>query len=221
MGIGIYKLYGLFRQQGFRKRRIRFFLETFKPGVSTRILDVGGHAYDWEQLPITSPVTLVNTTYPPGCQVNNDRFTSDLSDGRKLPYGPQSFEIAYSNSVIEHVGMYEDQKQFAAEIRRVGRQVYVQTPNRWFFVEPHFLAVFIHYLPWSIAKHLIRFCSFRGLFRKGDNVDLRELAEELRLLTYREMKELFPDCEIHREKWYGLTKSFIATRTIVPDEATR
>lgn len=217
MGIAIYKLYGLFRQHRFRERRIQFFLETYKPDESTRILDVGGHAYDWEALPITSPVTLVNTVYPPGCQVSNDRFASEVADGRELPYDSQSFDIAYSNSVIEHVGTYEDQKRFAAEIRRAGRRIYVQTPNRWFFVEPHFLAVFVHYLPWPIARRLLRYCSFRALFRKGDNVDLRELAAELRFISYREMKELFPDCEILREKWFGMTKSFIATRTDAPD----
>jgi hypothetical protein len=212
MGIGIYKLYGFFRQQRFRDRRIRFFLDTCKPNEHTRILDVGGHAYDWQSLPIRSKVTLVNTVYPPGCQVDNERFRSEIGDGRQLDYETASFDVAYSNSVIEHVGSSEDQKKFAAEIRRVGRAVFVQTPNRWFFVEPHFLAVFIHYLPARLARPLLRVFSFRALFRRGDNVDLKALSEELRLLSYREVKALFPDCEIHREKWYGLTKSFIAVR---------
>jgi len=216
MGIGIYKLYGLFRQQRFRDRRTRFFLEVYQPDELTRILDVGGHAYDWDSLPINSPVTLVNTKYPPGCQVNNERFRSELGDARALSYETRSYDIAYSNSVIEHVGTFDDQKRFAAEIRRVGRAVYVQTPNRWFFVEPHFLAVFIHYLPAPIARPLLRVFSFRAFFRKGDNVDLKELAEELRLLSFREMQSLFPDCEIHREKWFGLTKSFVAVRRDAP-----
>jgi len=96
----------------------------------------------------------------------------------------------------------------------VGKQVFVQTPNRWFFLEPHFLALFVHYLPWSIARRLVRFCSIRGLLRCGDDVDLNQLAEELRLLNLQELKDLFPDCEIYREKWFGMTKSFIAIRAI-------
>jgi hypothetical protein len=213
MGFGFYQLYGLLRQQSFRDRRIRFFLDTFKPAATTRILDVGGYAYDWQNVPITSRVTLLNSVYPPGAQATSGRFVSELGDGRNLPYADLSFDIAYSNSVIEHVGTYEDQRRLASEIQRVGRQVFVQTPNRWFFVEPHFLAVFVHYLPWPIAKRVLRFCSLRALVRRGDNVDLDTLANELRFVSFREMKELFPECKIHREKWFGMTKSFIAVRT--------
>jgi hypothetical protein len=92
----------------------------------------------------------------------------------------------------------------------------VQTPNRRFFVEPYFVAVFGHYLPWSVAKRLIRFCSFRGLFRSGENVNLGRLTGELGLLSFRQVNGLFPDCEIHREKLFGLTKSFIVVRRGLP-----
>jgi SAM-dependent methyltransferase len=143
---------------------------------------------------------------------NSARFKSIIGDGRKMDFADGSFDIVYSNCVIEHVGTFEDQKRFAAEARRVGKKLFVQTPNRWFFIEPHFGAVFLHFLPWSIARHLLRILSFRGLVGSGDNIDLKDLANELRLLSYREMKALFLDCEIYREKWFGLTKSFIAIR---------
>ena len=216
MAFGIYRLYELLGQGKLRERRQRFFLDRFKPDAATQILDVGGYAYDWERLPITSPVTLVNISYPPGAQTSSGRFTSELGDGRQLRFGDRSFDIAYSNSMIEHLGTFADQQRMAAEIRRVGKQIYVQTPNRWFFVEPHFLAVFVHYLPWSIARHILRFFSLRAFLRKGDNVDLKELALELRYISFKEMKALFPDCEIHREKLLGMTKSFIAVRTAAP-----
>lgn len=210
MGFGIYSLYRKF-QPGFREKRIRLFLEKLKPGSDTRILDVGGHAYDWEGVPVDSRITLLNVAYPTGAQ-NSSRFTSLIGDGRKMDFEEGAFEIAYSNSVIEHVGSFEDQKRFASEARRVGKRIFVQTPNRWFPVEPHFGALFVHFLPWTLAKVLLRFLSFRGLFRSGDNVDLKHLANELRLLSFREMRELFPDCEIYRERCLGLTKSFIAIR---------
>src|SRR5688500_10845406 len=120
MGFGFYHFYGLLRQQSFRDRRLRIFLDTFRPAATTRILDVGGHAYDWERVPIASSITLLNTAYPSGAQVTAGRFISEIGDGRKLRYADQSFEVAYSNSVIEHVGTYEDQRQIASEIRRDG-----------------------------------------------------------------------------------------------------
>jgi hypothetical protein len=211
MAFGIYSLYRRF-QPGFRNQRIRLFLEAFQPGTQTRILDVGGLVWNWYDVPIKSEITLFNTDDPRIGPPAPDRFHCQNGDGRHLPFSDRSFDIAFSNSTIEHVGTYEDQKQFANELRRVGRGLFVQTPNRWFFAEPHFVTVFVHYLPWCLAKRLIRFCSFRGIFRGGDNIDLRNLAAELRPLSYREMKELFPDCEIWREKWFGMTKSLIAVR---------
>ena len=218
MAFGIYTLYRMV-QPGVRNRRIRLFLELFQPTASTRILDVGGLVYDWDGVvPIESPVTLLNMDDPRAGQKVSGRFDCRIGDGRQMPFADQSFDIAYSNSAIEHVGSYEDQERFAAELRRVGRGVFVQTPNRWFFAEPHFVTIFVHYLPWPLARRLIRYCSVRGLFRSGDNIDLGQLASELRLLSHREMTKLFPDCEIRREKWLGMTKSFIAVRRCKEDE---
>jgi hypothetical protein len=216
--LNIYALYRVF-QPGFRQRRMSLFVGLFRPEAATKILDVGGHVYDWEGIvPIDSSITLLNLVYPCMETAVPRRFTCHLGDGRKMPYADQSFDVAYSNSVIEHLRTFEDQKQFASEIRRVGRQVFVQTPNRWFFIEPHFIAPFVHFLPRRLARSLIRVCSLRGLIRRGDNVEIKTLFDELRLLTHRELRELFPDCEIHRERWLGMTKSFIAIRRHRPQD---
>jgi hypothetical protein len=210
MAISIYDLYRVF-QPGFRRRRIEIFLQRLRPISSTRILDVGGYVNDWQGIPVDCPVALLNLGHPEGRTIPS-RFTCVVGDGRRLEFADGAFDIAFSNSVIEHLGNFEDQQRFARELRRVGRKVFVQTPNRWFFIEPHFVTPLVPLLPWRFAKRLLRLFSFRAIFRRGDNVDLKELADELRLLTFREMKQLFPDCEIYREKWLGLTKSFIAIR---------
>lgn len=210
MAFGIYQLYQLI-QPGFRRRRIQWFINLFHPDKNTKILDVGGFLYDWDDVvPVESQITILNLYHPTAS--GDNRFTLEVGDARRLPHPDHSFDIAYSNSVIEHLATFADQQRFATEIRRTGRQIFVQTPNRWFFIESHFLTVFVHYLPWRIARKWIRFCSFRGLFRTGDNVNLKHLAAELRLLDFRQMQKLFPDCEIHREKWLGFTKSLIAVR---------
>jgi len=214
MKFGIYQLYGIF-QPGLRKRRFQLFLDLLRPAAATRILDVGGYVRNWQSVGIDSTVVCVNVD-PASGESAPGRITCEAGDGRKMRFADGSFDIVYSNSVIEHVGSWEDQQRFAAEVRRVGRDLFVQTPNRWFFIEPHFVTVFVHWLPWPLAKRILRFLSFRGWVRAGDNIDLNQLADELGLLSFRQMRELFPDCEIHREKWFGLTKSFMAVRRGTP-----
>jgi Methyltransferase domain len=214
MKFGIYQFYSLF-QPALRKRRFELFVDAFRPTASTRILDVGGYVYDWTNAGLPSTVTCLNVD-PVSWLPPTDRVLYQAGDGRNMKFADQSFDVVFSNSVIEHVGAWEDQQRFAAEVRRVGRQIFVQTPNRWFFIETHFVTLLVHYLPWPLAKRIIPFCSFRGFFRHGDNANLKALADELRLLSFRQVKELFPDCEIHREKLFGLTKSFIAIRRDPP-----
>lgn len=212
MAFGIYQFYN-WLQPGFRRQRIELFLKLLQPTAATRILDVGGFGYDWNGVvPVESQITLLNLYHPTDKQPLPPRFVQEIGNGCALQHADQSFDIAYSNSVIEHLTTWENQKKFAAEIRRVGRQVFVQTPNRWFPIEPHFVTIFVHFLPASLAKKLLPWLSFRGWVRSGDNVDMQEMASELRLLNFGEVKKLFPDCEIHREKWFGFTKSFIAVR---------
>jgi SAM-dependent methyltransferase len=212
MAFGIYQFYRLF-QPGFRRQRTELFLRLFHPQAATRILDVGGFPADWDGVvPIESQITLVNLELKPVDKPWPKRYVEELGDGCALRHADQSFDIGYSNSVIEHLQTWENQKRFAAEIRRVGKSLFVQTPNRWFPIEPHFVTAFVHFLPARLARKLLPVFSFRGWFRSGDNIELKKLADELRLLSFREVKELFPDCEIHREKYFGFTKSFIAVR---------
>lgn len=212
MAFGIYQFYSFF-QPGFRRRRIELFLKLFQPVAATRILDVGGFPSDWKGVvPIESSITLVNPDRKPVEKPWPARYVAEFGDGCALRHADKSFDIGYSNSVIEHLQTFENQRRFAAEIRRVGKSLFVQTPNRWFPIEPHFVTAFVHFLPAGLARTLLPVFSFRGLFRSGDNIKLKKLAAELRLLSFREVRELFPDCEIHREKWFGLTKSFIAVR---------
>jgi hypothetical protein len=129
-----------------------------------------------------------------------------------LDFADHSFDIAFSNSVIEHVGALDEQRAFADELRRVGRQLWVQTPARSFFFEPHLLTPFIHFLPHSWQRRLVRNFTLWGWVTRPSQASVDRMLGELRLLDYATFRALFPDCEIRRERFLGFTKSFVAVR---------
>jgi hypothetical protein len=95
----------------------------------------------------------------------------------------------------------------------VGRCLWVQTPARSFPIEPHYLALFVHWFPKSVQRKCLRWLSLRGWIEGFKHQTVDELVDELRLLSYREMRMLFPDCTILRERALWIfTKSYIAFR---------
>lgn len=211
--IDIHSVYRFF-MKFFRKPRMRVFMRTFCPTAKTTILDVGGTPYNWDLIQCQSRIVLFNLDVPakiPPASPSNYRYVG--GSGTKLPYMDASYDIAYSNSVIEHVRTFEEQMKFASEIRRVGRKIWVQTPARSFFMEPHFVTPFIHFLPRRWQRRLLRNFTVWGWFTRPTPQQVDEFLQEIRLLNFREMQQLFPDCRIYKEKFLFMTKSYIAVRT--------
>jgi hypothetical protein len=71
-------------------------------------------------------------------------------DGRVFPFEDNEFDWVFSNAVIEHVGNNVDQVIFLNEMLRVARNVFFTTPNKYFPVESHTNALFLHWLPGNI-----------------------------------------------------------------------
>jgi ubiquinone/menaquinone biosynthesis C-methylase UbiE len=155
------KIYSFF-SYFFRRSRMEKFLESFEITAGTTILDVGGTIYNWNLIDCPAKITLlnletaVNQALPP-----NINYLQ--GDGTNLLFPDKSFDIVFSNSVIEHLFDLEHQKLFAKEISRVGKNYFVQTPNRSFFIEPHFLTPFYGYLSKSKQKKLLKNFTVWGL----------------------------------------------------------
>ena len=203
----------------FRQRRLARFLALVDEVVavkgSCRILDVGGrHAY-WQALePLWRDrpchITLVNLASE---TVSDRRFASIAGDACDLArFGDRSFDLVHSNSVIEHVGRWQDQRRMADEVRRLAPRYFVQTPNFWFPIEPHFRVPLIHWLPepWRVGIVMRHACGFYPRARSRD--EARRILDDARLLDCGAMAELFPDAAIERERFAGFTKSLIAIR---------
>lgn len=209
----------------FRARRIgplvALIEQTYARHGFVNILDVGGRKTYWNILPSgllqrnRARVTILNL--PCDLQGQDDEtFTHATGNACAMPeYADDSFHIVHSNSVIEHVGGWTQMKQFAQEVRRVAPNLYVQTPYYWFPVEPHYVAPFFHWLPKPARVRLIRTFTLgnRGRARNLDEA-LTLIEDQPRMLDLKTFRLLFPDCRIHKERLFLLTKSLIAVRGI-------
>jgi len=191
---------------------MRAFAREFAPDASTRILDVGGTAFNWSLLDVPACLTLLNLEPPHGPSALPEGAVAVVGSGTRLPHADGSFDVAFSNSVIEHVVEPEARRRFAAELRRVGRGLWVQTPARGFPVEPHLMGVFVHWLPRRWQRRLIRGLTLWGWLARPGADEVEAFLDGTRLLDARELAELFPDCEIRRERFLGLPKSYVAVR---------
>ena len=192
----------------FRRRRHSWLAEEFR-GCKT-VVDIGGRESMWHTVAFSPHVTIVN---PEPVTTVQPRFEYVVGDGRALDFSNASFDLAFSNSVIEHVGSFEDQRRFAQEMMRVGRRIYCQTPNRWFPVEFHFLGLFVHWLPRKWFTYFVhRHMTLRGVLGKPTREQSDELRNSIRLCSRRELEQLFPGCKIRTERFLGMAKSFVVWR---------
>ena len=189
------------------------FSAKFGIETCTRILDLGGTVFNWRLMTQKPLVTMLNIANGPGVtECSDPQFKMVFYEGGKAPFPDMSFDVCYSNSVIEHVGNSHAIKLFSGEIRRLAPRYYVQTPNRWFFVEPHFICVFIHWLPFGVKRRLIRWLSVWGLVTKPDQATVDKFLTSINLLTVQQMTELFDDAVIIKERFLGFTKSIVAIK---------
>jgi len=173
-----------------RARRHARFFPPLPPGA--RIVDVGCGALGLRALEPGRDITGVDRVPRPGYP--GTFVQADVLEG--LPFADGEFDLAYCSSVIEHVAV-ADRPRFAAELRRVARGVFVQTPAWSFPVEPHALLPFAHWLAPSLR---------RPYWRLGAAGEWEDVA----LLRKRELAALFPGAAIHAERLAGLAKSWVA-----------
>jgi SAM-dependent methyltransferase len=174
-----------------RQRKLELFVRLSAPSAETSVLDVGVEDGGQGDDVVFATGNFVEHGWPAGRLtavglhdgVGFRRAFPDVEyvqgDGRSLPFADASFDIVICNAVVEHVGDVEEQRRLVAECCRVGRTVFVTTPNRWFPVELHSLWPLVHWLPERVYRPLLQ---RRQPARVG----------ALRLLTPRSLLALFP-----------------------------
>lgn len=196
-----------------RRRRFELFRELLLsvPRPLT-ILDVGGTSNFWDRMEFLGVpdvhIVLLNLEAGGSPHSNVVSVAGDARDLSQFKDG--EFEVAFSNSVIEHVGGRKDQERMARELRRVSRRYFIQTPNRWFPVEPHFLFPAFQFLPRRVQTWLVQHFALGYTGRIPDRAKAEARVSRIELLSVRDMRALFPEARLYRERVLGLTKSITA-----------
>ncbi|WP_092894263.1 class I SAM-dependent methyltransferase [Algoriphagus aquimarinus] len=199
----------------FRNQRQKdledLFFQNFSKSEPIRILDVGGAAYFWDNssLPALPNIEIVLLNLQEE-QILNPKFKSVVGDATNMPeFEENSFDLVFSNSVIEHLYTWENQQKMANEIMRVGKKHFIQTPNRYFPVEAHYAIPFAQYFPASLLYFLLTKTKLSRL-QKWDPKAAQQYLDEIRLLDQTEMQALFPGSNMYLEKFMGMIKSISA-----------
>ena len=192
------------------KKDSRFFLKKInKLPKPVSILDVGGKINFWENRGLAGnndyEIIIVNIEKETSKYSNINYEIGDATDLSQ--FNDKSYDVVHSNSVIEHLYNFENQKKMASEIIRVGKKYIVQTPNKYFFLEPHYLLPFFDIIPKKL-KYFILTKTKLSRLKKWDKKFASQYIEEIRLLSEKEMKTLFPKSKIYFEKFFGMNKSF-------------
>lgn len=191
-----------------RKKRTKVFLEKMNIRGGERVIDLGGSAAFWAEVDQSLDITVVNL--PGGLSKTNvppqHKFTLVEGDACNLPqFADNQFDIAFSNSVIEHVGNDEKREQFAREARRLAPRYWVQTPSIHFPIEAH------NHMPfwWYYPETLKIFFKKRWLKKLPA---WTEMIEGTTVVSVNELKNIFPNSKIYKEYFIFFLKSNSAYR---------
>jgi hypothetical protein len=192
-----------------RQNRNEEFERRFPDLADMRVLDLGGTAVSWSVLGLRpGNVTIVNLDpaegpYEPWMNV----VRADACAG-----GFGKYDLVFSNSLIEHLGGHARRQRFADVVRESASLWWVQTPYRYFPVEPHWIFPGFQFLPFRARLMICQHWSTLHTSACKVRAEAAELVASVELISATEMAMYFPASEIWFERFAGLPKSIVAVK---------
>lgn len=188
-----------------RRKRMENFCRIMKIDEDVRIIDLGGQPEIWDAVDAKINIVILNL---PGIAEMNHSSHHNIKyvEGdacNVVGMENRSFDIVFSNSVIEHVGDAAHRSDFAREVRRLGQAYWVQTPCKYFPIEAHNGMPFWWFYPASVKRFFVE------RWRKKLPA-WTEMIEGTDIVSKSELKSLFPEASILVERVFGLPKSYVA-----------
>lgn len=197
---------------GARRRQARagWLSETFPHLAEMSVIDLGGRVDTWTRASVRPAHLHVVNLEAPAADIP-DWAEVDHGDACNLPahIASRRYDLVFSNSVLEHVGGHERRLRFAESVHALADRHWVQTPYRYFPIEPHWLAPGMQFLPVRARVAL----AYRWPLAHSPAASREDAVVEVlwtELVGYTQMRHLFPKSQIRAERLMGLPKSLIA-----------
>ncbi|OSC28846.1 SAM-dependent methyltransferase [Mycobacterium vulneris] len=195
-----------------RARRWRHLIDTFPSFSEMRVLDLGGTPESWRLASVRpKSVTTVNRASLESWTPDITAIQGDACDPPKS-VASAHFDLVFSNSLLEHVGGHVQRQRLADNVHALADRHWIQTPYRYFPIEPHWLFPGMQWLPYE-ARVQISLRWNRGHIRTHTREEAQEQVDEIELIGISQMRRYFPSSIIWHERFAGLIKSVVAVRT--------
>jgi hypothetical protein len=201
---------------GARTRAARWALveEAFPDLANMSVLDLGGTVEWWRRAPVHPKEVTVLNLFEPGDSDDPAMVpvTGDACRAREAleaAGAPGSYDVVFSNSLLEHVGGHAQRAALAREVHALAPRHWVQTPYRYFPLEPHWLFPGLQFMPMAARARL----AARWPLAHSSPDSREDAMSEVQwteLVGIAELKSYFPGSTIHHERVAGLTKSLVA-----------
>ena len=195
-----------------RRKFLRIFRKHVAYSKNSIVLDIGAtpsldshENFFVQKYPFKKKLTCLSNF---NCEILKSKFPEInlvLEDARSMNLESNVYDIVHSNATIEHVGSFDNQLKFLQECIRVSNKyIFITTPNRFFPIELHTKLPFLHFLPKSIFRKILRLFNDH-FFSKEENLNLLSLNDVKKLLKESNVKNF----KIYKNKIFNLVSNFI------------